>query len=80
MYVYNQLTDNQYPMCVFVPSNITKRLEVREQGPFELIVFLISVEEAIQDAIEKSDRTIIKIQNLIGKNTERKGDEYLGGF
>lgn len=80
MYVYNQLTDNQYPMCVFVPSNITKRLEVREQGPFELIVFLISVEEAIQDAVEKSDRTIIKIQNLIGKNTERKGDDYLGGF
>ena len=80
MYVYNQLIDNKYPMCVFVPSNITKRLEVREQVQFELIIFLISVEEAIQDAVDGSDRTIIRVQNLIGKNTERKGDDYLGGF
>jgi hypothetical protein len=80
MYVYNQLIDNKYPMCVFIPSDITKRLEVRDQGEFELIVFLISVQEAIQDAVENSDRTIIKVMNLIGKNTERKGDDYLGGF
>ena len=80
MYVYNQLIDNKYPMCVFVPSDITKRLEVREQGQFELIVFLISVQDAIQDAVNETDFTIIKIQNLIGKNTKRKGDDYLGGF
>ena len=80
MYVYNQLIDNQYPMCVFVPSDITKRLEVREQGQFELIIFLISVQDAIQDAVNETDFTIIKIQNLIGKNTKRKGDDYLGGF
>jgi len=80
MYVYNQLIDNKYPMCVFVPSDVTKRLEVREQGQFELIIFLISVQDAIQDAVNETDFTIIKIQNLIGKNTERKGDDYLGGF
>jgi len=80
MYVYNQLIDNKYPMCVFIPSDITKRLEVRDQGEFELIVFLISVQEAIQDAVENSDRTIIKVMNLIGKNTKRNGDDYLGGF
>jgi hypothetical protein len=80
MYVYNQLIDNKYPMCVFIPSDITKRLEVREQGKFELIIFLISVQDAVQDAVNETDFTIIKIQNLIGKNTERKGDDYLGGF
>jgi hypothetical protein len=80
MYVYNQLIDNKYPMCVFIPSDITKRLEVREQGPFELIVFSISVEDAVNDAINESYGTIIKVMNLIGKNTERKGSDYLGGF
>lgn len=80
MYVYNQLIDNQYPMCVFIPSSITKRLEVREQGQFELIVFSISVEDAVNDAVNDSNRTIVKVMNLINKNTERKGDHYSGGF
>jgi hypothetical protein len=72
MYVYNKLIDNKYPMCVFIPSIKTKRIEVREHGDFELIVFFISVEEAINDAINNSNRTISKIQTLISKNTKRE--------
>lgn len=72
MYVYNQLIDNKYPMCVFVPSNRTRRIDVREQGPFELIVFYISVEDAIKDAINDTDITIRRVHQLISKNTSRK--------
>jgi hypothetical protein len=74
MYVYNQLIDNKYPMCVFIPGKNTRRIDVREQGPFELIVFRISVEEAISDAVNKSNNTIDRVHQLISKNTERKGD------
>jgi len=58
-------------MCVFVPSNRTRRIDVRLQGPFELIVFYISVEDAIKDAINDTDITIIRVHKLISKNTSR---------
>ena len=74
MYVYNQLIDNKYPMCVFIPGTNTRRHDVREHGPFKLIVFKISVEEAISDAINRSNNTIDRVHQLISKNTERKGD------
>lgn len=69
MYIYNQLINNKFPMCVFIPSSSTRRIDVREQGPFELIVFRISVKEAISDAVEGTNRTINKIHQLISKNT-----------
>lgn len=71
MYVYNQLTNNEYPMCVFIPSTVTRRVDVREQGPFELIVFKISTMDAISDAINGETNVISKVQMLIGKNTNR---------
>ena len=71
MYVYNQLIDNKYPMCVFVPSISTRRIDVREQGPFELIVFKISTQDAISDAINGTTNVIDKVQMLISKNTNR---------
>ena len=69
MYVYNQLIDNKYPMCVFIPSSFTRRIDVREQGDFQLIVFRLSVKEAIEDAVTESNRTINRIQQLIQKNS-----------
>ncbi len=69
MYVYNQLIDNKYPMCVFIPSSATRRIDVREQGDFELIVFRISVKEAIEDAVNKTRNTIDRIHELIRKNS-----------
>jgi hypothetical protein len=71
MYVYNQLINNKYPMCVFIPSKVTRRIDVREQGDFELIVFKISVKDAINDAINKQRNTIEKIQEIIMKNCNR---------
>lgn len=71
MYIYNQLVDNEYPMCVFVPTSRTRRLDVREQGLFELIVFEISTEDAISDAINGTTNVIDKVHMLISKNTNR---------
>jgi len=75
MYAYNQAINNQYPMCVFVPSSNTTRVDVRRHGDFELIVFKISVKDAISDAVNNSDRIISKIQMLVSKNTRRKGNK-----
>jgi hypothetical protein len=72
MYVYNQLIDNKYPMCVFIPSNVTRRIEVREQGQFELMVFKLSVKDCIEDAINNSSTCIDRVQTLVSKNTNRK--------
>ncbi len=77
MYVYNQLINNQYPMCVFIPSNVTRRIDVREHGNFQLIVFKISAEDAIEDVIKNDTRTIEKIHELIFKNSS--DDRLKGG-
>ena len=80
-------------MVVFVPGDRTKVLHVREETTqkedleqedvtkiYELIIFTISVEEAINDAVSNSTDTIDRVLDLINKNTIRKGDEFLGGF
>ena len=68
---YNTLTDNKYPMVVFVPSKRTKVLHTRNEGEFELIIFHISVNRAINDAVNGLDDTIERVQTLIGKYTDR---------
>jgi hypothetical protein len=90
---YNTIVENKYPMVVFVPGDKTKVLHVREETIqeedleqeditkiYELIIFTISVEEAINDAVFNSSDTIDRVLYLINKNTIRKGDEFLGGF
>ena len=69
---YNTITENKYPMVVFVPSKRTRVLHTRTEGEFELIIFHISVSQAINDAIKGIDDTIDRVQTLIYKNTERK--------
>lgn len=58
-------------MCVFQPWKTTRRDSVREHGKFELIIFKLSVKDAIEDSVSGSDRTITRIQELILKNTNR---------
>ena len=80
MYVYNQLVGNKYPMCVFIPSGVTRRIDVREQGEFELIVFRISVKESIEDVVNKTRNTIDRIHELIKKNSNNnrlKGGNFI---
>lgn len=73
---YNTLTDNKYPMVVFVPSKRTRVLHTRTEGEFELIIFHISVSEAIDDAVNGLDNTIIRVHKLIGKYTDRFFQTY----
>ena len=73
---YNTLTDNKYPMVVFVPSKRTRVLHTRTEGEFELIIFHISVSEAIDDAVNGLDNTIIRVHKLIGKYTDRFFNSY----
>jgi hypothetical protein len=75
---YNTITDNKYPMVVFVPAKRTRVLHTRSEDEFELIIFNISVSQAISDAVKGTDETITRVQDLIMKNTDRKG--YPGGF
>ena len=62
---YNTLMDNKYPMVVFVPSKITRVLHVRQEGELELVIFSISVEKAISDAINDTNQTINKVHTLL---------------
>jgi hypothetical protein len=55
---YNTLINNEYPMVVFTPSKKTKVLHVRQEGDLELVIFSVSVEDAISDAINKENKTI----------------------
>lgn len=62
---YNSLTDNVYPMVVFTPSKRTRVLHVREEGKLELVIFSISVEDAISDAIKKENNLIEKVHQFL---------------
>jgi hypothetical protein len=77
---YNNLIDNKYPMVVLVPSNRTGLIDMREEGDLELITLNISVDKIIEDFINDGDRVIKNVQTLIGKYTNRVGNNYLGGF
>lgn len=73
---YNSLTENRYPMVVFVPGVKTKVLQTRKEGDLELIIFHISVQESIKDSIDDTNNTIEKVQTLIGKYTDRFFNRY----
>ena len=73
---YNSLTDNRYPMVVFVPGVKTKVLQTRKEGDLELIIFHISVQESIKDSIDDTNDTIERVQTLIGKYTDRFFNSY----
>lgn len=62
---YNSLTENKYPMIVFTPAKRTKVLHVRQEGQLELVIFSISVEDAISDAIKKEDNVISKVHQFL---------------
>jgi hypothetical protein len=74
---YNSIMNNKYPMVIFIPSTIT---EITRGGykrgrnvddMRELIVFNISVEDALSDAMEKKDKVIDKVQSLLKKRSRR---------
>lgn len=77
---YNTLTDNKYPMVVLVPTSRTGLIQVRKEDPWELIILQVSVKEAIRDAIYAKDTTARRVYTLIDKYTDRRGEDYLGGF
>jgi hypothetical protein len=84
---YNAIVENKYPMVVFVPGDRTRVLHVRSESStqeddqvYELIIFTISVEQSIEDSVTNSRNTIDRVLDLIQKNTDRKGDNFLGGF
>jgi len=72
---YNNLTDNMYPMVVFVPKSRTRVLQYRNEemggSKLELIIISISVKDLINDAINNSSNTIERVHTLISKYTNR---------
>ena len=52
-------------MVVFVPSYRTKVLHVRREGPLELVIFNISVKEAISDAVNNTNEVIEKVHMFL---------------
>ena len=62
---YNTLINNKYPMVVFTPSKRTRVLHVRQEGDLELVIFSVSVEEAISDAIKKENSLIEKVHMFL---------------
>jgi hypothetical protein len=71
---YNSLVNNEYPMVVFIPSDYTGVEHVRIDEPFELIIFNISVEDAIKDAIDlkKGTGSGTKTINIVHKLLKNK--------
>jgi len=62
---YNTLTNNEYPMVVFTPSKRTRVLHVRQEGDLELVIFSLSVEDAITAAVKKENNLVEKVQQFL---------------
>lgn len=72
MYLYNQLTDNKYPVVIFMPSDgNTKRYDRRYHGEFEIIVMLLSLQDVLSDSLKNDNKVLKRVQQLITKNTRR---------
>lgn len=85
---YNNAMDNQYPMCIFAPSNVTRVHSDKRDNDLnqsnEIIIFEINIATVIQDSINikngrKSTVTIDRVLDLIPKYTNR-GDRDINGF
>jgi hypothetical protein len=77
---YNDAMDNKYPMCIFVPSDITTVNRRRRQQEKELIIFKIDIKEVIEESINidkgrNSFLLIRKVCSLIDKYTNRRNQE-----
>lgn len=70
---YNTLTNNEYPMVIFVPGSRTKVLHVRRENELELVIFEVSVRDAINDAINNKNDVIDRVHSLLYDkgNTDR---------
>ena len=71
LYSYNVLIDNKYPLVILIPNKKTTIKSKRKHIQYELLIIHISVEEAIEDAIKNSNRTLNKIHKIIEKNSKR---------
>jgi hypothetical protein len=78
---YNIAMNNEYPMCIFVPSDITTVFKRRRSvDGKEIIIFKLDTNDVISDAISikggsKIYSTIDKVHRLINKYTNRKTDK-----
>jgi hypothetical protein len=62
---YNMIIENEYPMVVFIPAPTTRVLHAKREGDLELIIFSISVKQAIKDAVEGTTEVIDKVHTLL---------------
>lgn len=77
---YNDAMDNIYPMCIFVPSDVTTVYRTRRFGQKELIIFKLDIEDVIDDSINilngvRTFNSINKVHKLIYKYTRRYNSE-----
>jgi hypothetical protein len=82
---YNSVMKNKYPMCIFCCGNLTTVHRKRQFEEKELIIFSLSTEDAIRDAVDRkngieSTNVLRKVHRLIDKYTSRKGPQFKGGF
>jgi hypothetical protein len=76
---YNDAMENKYPMCIFVPSNITKvnRRRRSQDQTKELLIFKIDIKDVIEESIKidegiNSFSLIRSVCSLINKYTNRR--------
>ena len=68
---YNIKSDNLYPMVILVPSETTNFEEGRSEEDLELVILNISVQTAIDSAINNNDRLITQVHEILRKFSRR---------
>lgn len=71
---YNEATNNQYPMCIFVPGVRTTAFssDINEK---QLIIFEVSIKDVINDYLNSNSIVLRRVHRLIGKYLNRKNSE-----
>ncbi len=70
MYDYNITLGNKYPMVILVPSMNTQRTYIRKRGIYELFVIKISIEQVVEDVMNKTDNVIKSVHKML-ESSER---------
>ena len=64
-FLYDRATENQYNIIVFIPSDKTEIIGFKKSDLDELITMNLSLKDVLSDMINKTNKCITDVQNLI---------------
>ena len=71
LYEYNECQNDKYPLVVLIPQDQTEYIDNLEHKLHELVMMKISLKDVISDVINKGNKCISDIHNILSQKSKR---------